>query len=212
MLHWNSRLRVSMKPSNKHADQTTSLPAVMTRYDFNKQRWRLPCLRLSPRWPRSRTRAGLPGATADQRPTDGAIFEAEAIEHQATVTARLDLMRTSCKIAWQYFRVTIMVCQASAVVQQKLTLTSSYLLSEPLSRRFGAFSGIVAITLLVLLLHLFNVLCVRRVWTRESLTERVAASAALFVIFEEFLETSLDWMFNLQSYATLVTMCGSASG
>jgi hypothetical protein len=154
----------------------------------------------------------LAGAANNQRPVDGTLFEAATLEHLATVRARLDLMRTSSKIACQYLRVTIMVCQASAVAQQKLILTSSHLLPKALSSRLGACPDIVAIALLALLLHLFNVLCVSRVWTRESLAERVAASAAVFMIVGEFLETKLDWMFNLQFYATLVSMWGSTSG
>jgi len=152
--------------------------------------------------------AVLPGVTTDQRPIDGTNLEAAALEHLATVRARLGLLRTSSKIAWQYFRVATMVCQASALVQQKFTLISSYLLPKALSLRLGACPGIVAIALLALLLHLFNVLCVRRVWTQESLAERVVASAAVFMIVGEFLEMSLDRMMNLQFYATLISLWG----
>jgi hypothetical protein len=122
--------------------------------------------------------AVLPGATTNQRPVDTTLFEGAALEHLAIARARLDLMQTSCKIAWQYFRVTTMACQAITVIQQKLTLVSFNLFPEILSRRLGACSGIVAVVLLAFLLHLFNVLCVCRIWTPESLAERAAASAA----------------------------------
>lgn len=150
----------------------------------------------------------LAGATDNQQPIDGTLFEAAALEYLATVRARLDLMRTSSKIAWEYFRVTIMACQGSTIAQQKLTLILSYLLPKTLSLRLGACPGIVAIAILALLLHLFNVLCVRRVWTRESLAERVAASAARFMMVGETLEMILDWMLTLQSYATFVSLWG----
>ena len=148
------------------------------------------------------------GAAIDQQPFDATIFEAAALEHLATVRARLDLMRTSCRIALDYFRIATMAYQASAVVQQKLTLVSSYFLLNPFSRWLGACPSFVAIALLVLLLHLFNVLCVRRVWTRESLAERVAASAAFVTVVGEFLESSLEWILDLQFYVTLVSVWG----
>ena len=101
-----------------------------------------------------------------------------------------------------------MAYQASAVVQQKVTLISSYFLSKSLSHWLGVCPGFVAIALLVLVLHLFNILCVRRVWTRETLAERVAASATFFTVVGEFLETSLEWILDFQFYATLVSLWG----
>jgi hypothetical protein len=138
--------------------------------------------------------AALAGATITQQPTDGALFEAAMLEHLATARARLDLMQSSCRIAWEYFMFTTMACRATIVVQQKLALLSSHLLPKALSHGFGACAGMVAIALLAVLLHLFNVLCVRRVWTRDPLVERVAASAADLKVVREFLEASLGWM------------------
>jgi hypothetical protein len=107
-------------------------------------------------------------------------------------------MRTSCKIAWDYFRIVLMACQASAVVHQKIMLISPYFATAELSSLFGLWLDIVAAALLVMLLHLFNVLCARRIWARESLAERIAASAALFLAVGEFLKENLEWALIVQ--------------
>lgn len=141
---------------------------------------------------------GPAGATINQNPFDGTPFEAAALEQLATVRARFDLMRTSCKIAWDYFRIVLMACQASAVVQQKITLISPYFATTELGIMVGLWLDIVAVALLVMLLHLFNVLCVRRMWAQESLAERVAASAAFFLAVGGFLKESLEWVLIVQ--------------
>jgi hypothetical protein len=41
--------------------------------------------------------------------------------------------------------------------------------------------GLLAIAVFVVLLHMFDVLCVRRVLTRASIGERVTASEAIFL-------------------------------
>jgi hypothetical protein len=137
--------------------------------------------------------AGPAGAPLNQNIFDETPFDAAALENQATVRARFDLMRTSCKIAWDYFRILLMACQASAVVHQKIMLISPYFATVELSRLFGLWLDIVAVALLVMLLHLFNVLCARRIWARESLAERIAASAAFFLAVGEFLKENLEW-------------------
>ena len=142
--------------------------------------------------------AVMPGATTNQRLIDEPFFDAAALEHLATVRARLDLMRTSCKIAWEYFRVTTMACQASTVVQQRVMLISSCLVLKSRGHWLGVWPGIVAVSLLVTLLHLLNVLCVRRIWRPESLAERVATSAALFLTVGGFLKEKLEWLLILQ--------------
>lgn len=142
--------------------------------------------------------AVMAGATTNQRLIDEPLFDAAALEHLATVRARLDLMRTSGQIAWDYFRITTMACQASAFVQQRVMLISSCFVSKSLSHWLGVWPGIVAVALLVMLLHLFNVLCVRRIWRPESLAERVATSAALFRIVGGFLKEKLEWLLILQ--------------
>ena len=68
--------------------------------------------------------ASLARATIEPRPVDGTLFGEEAFEHMATVRARLHLVQTSCKIAWIYFRIATMACQASVVVQQTIMLIS----------------------------------------------------------------------------------------
>ena len=140
----------------------------------------------------------MAGATTTQRPIDELLFDAAALEHLATVRARLDLMRTSCKIAWEYFRVITMACQASTFVQQRVMLISSSFVSTSLSRWLGVWPGLIAVALLVMLLHLFNVLCVRRIWTRESLAGRVTASAAIFLAVGGLLKEKLEWLLILQ--------------
>ena len=138
------------------------------------------------------------GATINQNLFDETPFEAAALEQLATVRARFDLMRTSCKIAWDYFRIVLMACQASAVVQQKIMLISPYFATTGLSILFGLWLDIVAVALFVVLLHLFNVLCVRRMWAQESLAERVAASATFFLAVGGFLREKLEWMLIVQ--------------
>jgi hypothetical protein len=64
----------------------------------------------------------MAGTTTTQQPIDEPLFDVAALEHLATVRARLDLMRTSCRIAWEYFRVITMACQASTIVQQRAML------------------------------------------------------------------------------------------
>lgn len=142
--------------------------------------------------------AVMAGATTNQRPIDEPLLNAAALEHLATVRARLDLMRTSCEIAWEYFRIVATACQASTMVQQKVMLVSSYFVSKSLGRWLGVWPGIVAVALLVTLLHLFNVLCVRRIWRPESLAGRVTASAAIFLTVGGFLEEKLEWLLILQ--------------
>lgn len=142
--------------------------------------------------------AVMPRATTDQGPIDESLFDAAALEHLATVRARLDLMRTSGQIAWDYFRIITMACQASAFVQRRVMLISSCFVSKSLGHWLGVWPGIVAVALLVMLLHLFNVLCVRRISRPESLAERVATSAALFLIVGGFLKEKLEWLLILQ--------------
>ena len=104
----------------------------------------------------------------------------------------------SCKIAWEYFRIITMACQARTIVQQRVMLLPSYFASKSLSRWLGAWPVIFGIAPLVMLFYLFNVLCVRRVWTQESLAQRVTASAAFLLVVEEFLEEKLEWMLVFQ--------------
>ena len=107
--------------------------------------------------------ANLAEATANEQPINEPLFDAAMLERLVTLKARLDLMRTSCKTAWVYFRITTMACQASIGFQQKFASTSSFLPFDQVGCRFGAWPGTVASALLVLLLHLFNVLCLRRI-------------------------------------------------
>lgn len=120
----------------------------------------------------------LAEAAVDQYPVDGVVFDAAP---RATFRARLDLMLTSCKIAGEFFQIAAMACQTSARVQQEITSISSFITSGKFGVWLGVWPGIVAFALFVLLLHLFNVLFVRRMLTQESLAERVTASAALFL-------------------------------
>ena len=142
--------------------------------------------------------AVMAGATINQRFIDESLFDAAALEHLATVRARLDLMRTSGQIAWDYFRIITMACQASAFVQQRVMLISSCFVSGSLGRWLGVWPGIITVALLVMLMHLFNVLCVRRIWRPKSLAERVATSAALFLTVGGFLKEKLEWLLILQ--------------
>jgi hypothetical protein len=150
--------------------------------------------------------AAAAGATINQRPIDGSLFNAAGLEHLATTRARHDLMRTSGKILWDYFRITTLACQASAIVRQIIRSIPSYFVAKQLSPWLGLWLGIFAIALLALLLHLFNVLFVRRIWTWESLAKRVAASAAVFFVVGEFLETNLEWMPTIRCYAMLISL------
>jgi hypothetical protein len=97
----------------------------------------------------------------NQRPVNEVVFDEAMLESLATIKARLDLTHTSCKIAWVYFRITTMACQASIEFQQKFASLSSFLPVNQLGCWLGAWPGTVALALLVLLLHLFNVLCLR---------------------------------------------------
>jgi hypothetical protein len=54
------------------------------------------------------------------------------------------------------------------------------------------------VAVLVVLLHLFDVLCVRRVLTWASMGERVTASAAIFLGIAERLRERLGWMLLFQ--------------
>jgi hypothetical protein len=150
--------------------------------------------------------AAAAGATINQRPIDGSLFNAAGLEHLATTRARHDLTRTSGKILWDYFRITALACQASAIVRQIIRSIPPYFVAKQLSPRLGLWLGIFAIALLALLLHLFNVLFVRR-RTRESLAKRVAASAVVFLVVGEFLETNLEWMPTIRCYAMLISLC-----
>lgn len=138
------------------------------------------------------------GATTNQQLFNEPLFDVVALEHLATVRARLDLMRTSGRIAWDYFRITTMACQASAFVQQRVMMISSCFVSRSLGRWLGVWPGIIAVALLVMLLHLFNVLCVRRTWRPKSLAERVATSATLFLTVGGFLKEKFEWLLILQ--------------
>ncbi|GAB7322989.1 hypothetical protein MBLNU13_g05519t1 [Cladosporium sp. NU13] len=81
--------------------------------------------------------AVMAGATTNQRSVHKQLFNAAALEHLATFRARLDLMQTSCKIAWEYFRIITMACQSSTIVHQRAMLMSSYLVSKSLGRWLG---------------------------------------------------------------------------
>lgn len=151
-------------------------------------------------------RAAAAGATINQRPIDGTPFNAAGLDHLAIARARHDLMRTCGKIAGDYFRITAMACQASAIVRQIIRSIPSYFVTKELSPWLGLWLGIAAIVLIALLLHLFNTLCVRRIWTRESLAERVAASAAVSLIVAEILETSIEKFSTIQRYAMLISL------
>lgn len=140
----------------------------------------------------------LAGAGAGQHPIDEAVFDPAALEHLATIAARLDLLRTSCKIAGQFFQVAVMACQASVGVQQKISSFSSYVVEEQLGIWLGIWPGVIAVTFFFVLLHLFNVMFVRRFGTRESLAERVTASAAMFLAVGAALKNRLEWMLVLR--------------
>jgi len=142
--------------------------------------------------------ADLAEAPADQKPVNEAVFDAAALERLVTAIARLNLMRTSCKIAWVYFRIATMACQASVGFQQTFASFMSFLPMSQLGSWLGAWPGTIALALVVLLLHLFNILCVRRSLTQESLAERVNASAAIFLGAGSFLKEKLEWMLLLQ--------------
>jgi len=142
--------------------------------------------------------ADLAGAPVNQQPINEAVFDAAALERLATAIARLNLMRTSCKIAWVYFRIATMACQASVGFQQKFASFMSFLPMSELGSWLGAWPGTIALALFVLALHLFNVLCVRRILTQESLANRVDASAAIFLGVGSFLKEKLEWMLILQ--------------
>jgi hypothetical protein len=134
------------------------------------------------------------GARVDQDPTNDAAFDAAALETQATIAACLDLMRTSCKIAVQVLMITLMACQANNAVHRKVASVSSYITAI----RHSFWPGLLAVTIFVVFLHLFDVLCVRRVLTRASMGERVTASAAIFLGVAERLRERLRWMLIVQ--------------
>jgi hypothetical protein len=134
------------------------------------------------------------GARVDQDPTNDAAFDAAALETQATITACLDLMRTSCKITVQVLMITLMACQASNAVHRKVASVSSYITAS----EHSFWPGLFAVTIFVVSLHLFDVLCVRRVLTRASMGERVTASAAIFLGVAERSRERLGWMLLLQ--------------
>jgi hypothetical protein len=132
------------------------------------------------------------GATNNQLPVTGTLFNPPEIKHLATVRARHDLMRTSDNIAWPTS------ASPQWLVKQALSFGRSSGRFHPTIYQINSFFGsgygwvIVAIVLLALLLHLFNVLGVRRIWTRESLATIIAASAAVFLIVGVFMEMSLE--------------------
>lgn len=134
------------------------------------------------------------GARVDQDPTNDAAFDAAALETQATIAACLDLMRTSCKIAMQVLMNTLMACQASNAVHQKVASVSSYITAS----EHSFWPGLFAVTIFVVFLLLFDVLCVRRVLTRASMGERVTASAAIYLGVAERLRERLLWMLIVQ--------------
>lgn len=150
--------------------------------------------------------AAAAGTTINQRSINGTTSNALGLERLASTRARHDLVRTSGKIAWDYFRITTMACQASAIVRQIIRSIPSHFVTKELSPWLGLWLGIAAIALIALLLHLFNTLCVRRVWTRESLAERAAASAAVSLIVAEILETSIERFSVIQRYAMLISL------
>jgi hypothetical protein len=105
------------------------------------------------------------GAGVGQRPINEAAFDAAAVETQATIAACLDLLRTSCKITMQLLRITLMACQVSNTVHRKVASISTYITAKEQS----FWPGLFAVVVFVVLLHLFDVLCVRRVLTRASI-------------------------------------------
>jgi hypothetical protein len=113
---------------------------------------------------------------------------------QLRLAACLDLMRTSCKIAVQVLTITLMACQASNAVHRKVASVSSYITAS----EHSFWPGLFAVTIFVVSLHLFDVLCVRRVLTRASMGERVTASAAIFLGVGERLRERLRWMLIVQ--------------
>jgi hypothetical protein len=133
-------------------------------------------------------------AQAGQQPINETAFYATAPRNQATTAACLDLMRTSGKITVQFLRVTLMACQVSNTVHQKVASISSYITAKEQS----FWPGLFAVAVLVVLLHLFDVLCVRRVLTRASMGERITASAAIFLGIAERLRERLGWMLLFQ--------------
>jgi hypothetical protein len=134
------------------------------------------------------------GARVDQDPNIDPAFDAAALETQATIAACLDLMRTSCKIAVQVLTITLMACQASNAVHRKVASVSSYITAS----EHSFWPGLFAVTIFVVSLHLFDVLCVRPVLTRASMGERVTASAAIFLGAGERLRERLRWMLIVQ--------------
>jgi hypothetical protein len=134
------------------------------------------------------------GAEADRRPINAAAFDATTLRNQAIIAACLDLMCTSCKIAVQFLRITLMACQVSNAVHRKVASASTYITAKEQS----FWPGLFALAVSVVLLHLFDVLCVRRILTRAFMGERVTASAAVFLDIAERFRERLGWLLLLQ--------------
>lgn len=100
-----------------------------------------------------------------------------------TIEVWMSFKRTVFSIALEFLQVTILACQTSATLKERVLALSS-MAPQLLVHSLGIWTGYSAIICSVLLLHLFDALLVRRVLTLEpSAAARVEASSAVFLEF-----------------------------